>query len=140
MSQPVGVHVKIQDQARCCKVLDLWSGRPGSNRRHSAWEDSGQTEIKNLAFQASLSGDADFLGLMCIGSRESLMVFKWCSLLTPRSEALAAGEPFFRRAQFPYSVSTFTVDDTLLFAQSLTFWSTADHWMPADFSFNSRRR
>jgi hypothetical protein len=30
--------------------LSIWSGRPGSNRRHSAWEVAGQLQTENIAF------------------------------------------------------------------------------------------
>ena len=30
--------------------MRIWSGRPGSNWRHSAWEDGGQLKTMNIAF------------------------------------------------------------------------------------------
>src|ERR1035438_6422136 len=37
-----------------------WSGRPGSNRRHSAWEDGLQIETRDIAFPASRSCDREY--------------------------------------------------------------------------------
>jgi hypothetical protein len=31
-------------------VCQGWSGRPGSNRRHSAWEDGSKIKIEDIAF------------------------------------------------------------------------------------------
>jgi hypothetical protein len=32
------------------KLLILWSGRPGSNRRRPAWEYDGRLQIKTMLF------------------------------------------------------------------------------------------
>ena len=37
-----------------CKLLILWSGRPGSNRRRPAWEEVGQLYLKHLFVSETL--------------------------------------------------------------------------------------
>src|SRR4051812_36018921 len=38
-----------------CKLLILWSGRPGSNRRRPAWECVTSTNLNNLRVSDALS-------------------------------------------------------------------------------------